>query len=85
MEEVVFADPEDARKLLVVAGHQLRLGSLLPDLHDVVDVLYRAEPFRPQLKTRGNLKLSEASLQVKLDAVVRPPLPPAQAARSLIG
>lgn len=84
MEEVVLADPEDARQLLVVAGHQLGLGRLLPDLHDVVDVLHRAEPLRPQLKTRGDLKLSEASLQVELDAVVRPPLPPAQAVRGLI-
>lgn len=85
MEEVVLADPEDARKLLVVAGHQLRLGRLFADLHYVVDVLHRAEPFSPQLKTRGNLQLSEAGLQVKLNAVVRPPLPPAKAVCSLIG
>lgn len=32
MEEVVLADPEDAGELLVVAGHEAGLGSLLPDL-----------------------------------------------------
>ena len=47
MEEVVLADPEDARKLLVVTGHQFCLGRLLPDLHDVVNVLHRTESFRP--------------------------------------
>lgn len=32
VEEVVLADPEDARELLVVARHQTGLGGLLADL-----------------------------------------------------
>lgn len=52
-------------------------------LHDVVNVLDGTEPLRPQLQPRGHLQLREASLQVQLDAVACPPLPPAKTVRRL--
>ena len=52
-------------------------------LHDVVDVLDGAEALRPQLQPRGHLQLCKASLQVQLDAIARPPLPPAKTVRRL--
>lgn len=57
----------------------------LSDLHDVVDVLHSAEPLRPQLEAGGDLQLREASLEVELDALVVPTLPPAETVRRLIG
>lgn len=52
-------------------------------LHDVVDVLYGAEPLSPQLKARGHLQLGEARLQVQLDTVAGPSLPSAKLVRRL--
>eukprot|EP00976_Prorocentrum_cordatum_P044885 907468-Prorocentrum_minimum.AAC.2 len=61
--QVVLRLPEDLGQLGVVNRHHLRLGRLLDQSHEAVDVLNGSECLLPELKLGGNLKLLKAGLQ----------------------
>lgn len=75
MKEVILADPEDTGEFLVVASHQSCFGGLFPDLHDIINILHRAEALRPQLQPSSRLELRKTRLKMKFDTVVVPSFP----------
>mmetsp|Transcript_19979 Transcript_19979/g.60389 ORF Transcript_19979/g.60389 Transcript_19979/m.60389 type:complete len:301 (+) Transcript_19979:1538-2440(+) len=57
---------EDAGEARIVHSHELRLGGLLGQVHQPLDVLHAAEGLLPQLQIARRLELLEAGLQVQL-------------------
>eukprot|EP01085_Mycamoeba_gemmipara_P001145 Mycagemm_TRINITY_DN10330_c1_g11::TRINITY_DN10330_c1_g11_i1::g.1145::m.1145 type:complete len:103 gc:universal TRINITY_DN10330_c1_g11_i1:305-613(+) len=68
---MVVRYPEDLCELLVIARHQLRLGGLLGQRHEAVDVLDGAERLLPELEIHGDVQLNEASLEMKIERLWR--------------
>ena len=84
MEKIILRDPEQCSKLLVVFGHQFRLGwgefwvllaALMRNLQDIVYVFNSAESFGVQVQDTGSFQLGKSSLQMQLDRLVRPSFP----------